>query len=134
MSEKKEKDFWLTSLFRHQIAGAIAFLVDFVIFVILTDLVDIWYVPATALAALVGAVLNFTLSTKWSFPGSKNSLKSQMLRYIIVSAGSIVLNTILVYLFTELVGLNEKISKLITAALVGSIYNFLLMRNYVFKK
>ncbi len=129
-----KKDFWLTNLFRHQIAGAIAFLVDFVVFVMLTDTLNIWYVPATAIGALVGAVLNFTLSTYWAFSGSKNSLKNQMFKYVLVSGGSIILNTLLVYLFTDFLSFDEKLSKLVTAILVGSIYNFLLMRNFVFKK
>lgn len=133
MTEKK-KDFWLKSLFRHQVAGAIAFLVDFVVFVILTDLLNLWYVPATALGALVGAVLNFTLSTSWAFSGSKNSLKNQMFKYVIVSAGSILLNTLFVYLLTDFLSFDAKLSKLITAVLVGSIYNFLLMKKFVFKK
>jgi putative flippase GtrA len=129
-----KKDYWLTNLFRHQIAGALAFLIDFVVFVILTDLINLWYVPATAIGALVGAIINFTLSTYWAFSGSKNSLKNQMFKYVLVSAGSIVLNTLLVYLFTDFLSFDEKLSKLVTAILVGSIYNFLLMRNYVFKK
>ena len=134
MAEAKKKDFWLTNLFRHQIAGTIAFLVDFVVFVILTDLFHLWYVPATALGALVGAVLNFTLSTSWAFSGSKNSLKNQMFKYVLVSSGSIILNTLFVYLITDFLNFDEKLSKLITAVLIGSIYNFLLMRNFVFKK
>ena len=129
-----KKDYWLTNLFRHQIAGALAFLIDFVVFVILTDLLNLWYVPATAIGALVGAIINFTLSTYWAFSGSKNSLKNQIFKYVLVSGGSIVLNTLLVYLFTDFLSFDEKLSKLVTAILVGSIYNFLLMRNYVFKK
>jgi putative flippase GtrA len=129
-----KKDYWLTNLFRHQMAGALAFLIDFVVFVILTDLLNLWYVPATAIGALVGAIINFTLSTYWAFSGSKNSLKNQIFKYVLVSGGSIVLNTLLVYLFTDFLNFDEKLSKLVTAVLVGSIYNFLLMRNYVFKK
>ena len=131
---KKKKDYWLTNLFRHQIAGALAFLIDFVVFVILTDLINIWYVPATAIGAFVGAVVNFTLSTIWAFSGSKNSLKNQLFKYVLVSSGSIILNTLLVFLFTNFLSFDEKLSKLVTAVLVGSIYNFLLMRNFVFKK
>jgi putative flippase GtrA len=129
-----KKDYWLTNLFRHQVAGTIAFLIDFVVFVILTDLLNLWYVPATALGALVGAVVNFTLSTYWAFSGSKNSLKNQMFKYVLVSGGSILLNTLFVYLITDFLSFDEKLSKLVTAIMVGSIYNFLLMRNYVFKK
>ena len=129
-----KKDFWLTNLFRHQIAGTIAFLVDFVVFVILTDLVHMHYVPSTAMGALVGAILNFMLSSYWAFPGSKNSKKNQLFKYVLVSGGSIVLNTLFVYLITDFLGFDEKLSKLITAVLVGSFYNFLLMRNFVFKK
>lgn len=129
-----KKDFWLYNLFRHQIAGLIATAVDFGVLIILTEFFDVWYVLSTALGALFGAVTNFFISSYWAFSGSKNSLVNQMFKYVIVSAGSLILNTLFVYILTDFLQFDYKISKVITAITIAWTYNFLLMRYYVFKK
>ncbi len=129
-----KKDFWLYNLFRHQIAGFLATLVDFGVFNLLTYGLGIWYVSSNIAAAIAGAVANFVISTTWAFSGAQNSLKNQIVRYTIVSAGSLILNTIFVYLLTDLAGFPPNGSKVITAILIAWSYNFLLMRYYVFKK
>ena len=57
-----------------------------------------------------------------------------MVKYIIVSFGGLILNTIFVYLLTDLVDITPNISKIITAIFIGWTYTFALMRYYVFKK
>lgn len=129
-----KKDFWLISLLRHQLAGIIAYSADFTVLIILTEAFSLWYVASNAIGSFVGALINFLLSSYWAFSGSKNSLKNQMFKYAIVSSGSLLLNTLFVYLLTDFLNFDYKLSKLLTAILVGSVYNFLLMRNFVFKK
>ena len=130
----RRKD-WIFNLFRHQIAGLIATVVDFGVTILLTEVVMIWYVYSNALGAFAGAATNFFLSSYWAFKGSKNRLFNQMWKYVLVSAGSLVLNTLFVYLFTEVwFEFDYKISKVIVACTVAWTYNFLLMRLYVFKK
>jgi len=136
-----KKDFWLHSLFRHQVAGLIATMVDFGLLIILKEVFDVWYLYATIIGALFGAITNFFVSSYWAFSGSKNSLKNQMYKYVIVSVGSLILNTLFVYLLTDGLpfiangfGFDYRISKVITAITIAWSYNFLLMRNFVFKK
>ncbi len=130
-----KKEHWLSNLLRHQIAGFIATIVDFGVTIFLTEVVLIWYVYSNATGAFLGAVANFFISSYWAFAGSKNKLVNQMWKYILVSGGSLLLNTLLVYLFTEwLFKFDYKISKVIVAITIAWTYNFLLMRLYVFKK
>lgn len=129
-----KNDFWLYNLLRHQAAGLIATAADFSVFNLLTYVFGIYYLTSNVFAALTGAIVNFIISTSWAFPGSKNSLKNQIVKYIIVSAGSLALNTFFVYILTDFVNLNPNFSKVITAIFIAWTYNFLLMRYYVFKK
>jgi putative flippase GtrA len=128
------KDFWFYTLIRHQTAGFVSTLADFGVFNLLTYVFGIYYLTSNIFAAATGAVVNFIISTTWAFPGSKNSLKSQMVKYVIVSCGSLILNTIFVYLLTDFGTLNPNFSKVIAAIFIALTYNFLLMRYYVFKK
>lgn len=130
----RRKD-WIYNLFRHQIAGFAATIVDFGVTIFMTEVMLIWYVYSNATGALFGAVANFFISSYWAFAGSKNKLFNQMWKYVLVSAGSLILNTLFVYLFTDwLFKFDYKVSKVIVAITVAWTYNFLLMRLYVFKK
>jgi putative flippase GtrA len=130
-----KKDFWLYNLFRHQAAGVVATTVDFGTTIILTETFLIWYGYSNAAGAFLGAVVNFFISSFWAFKGSQNKLKNQMYKYALVSSGSLILNTLLVVLLTDSVfEFDYRISKVITAIIIAWTYNFLLMRNYVFKK
>lgn len=130
-----KKDFWLYNLFRHQVAGVVATTVDFGTTIILTESFLLWYGYSNATGAFLGAIVNFFISSYWAFKGSKNRLRNQMYKYAIVSAGGLILNTVLVILLTDSAfHFDYRISKVITAISIAWTYNFLLMRNYVFKK
>ena len=129
-----KKDF-IYNLFRHQIAGFLATLVDFGVTIFLTETLLVLYVYSNATGALLGAIANFFISSYWAFAGSKNKLINQLWKYVIVSFGSLILNTLSVYLLTDwLYEFDYRISKVIVAITIAWSYNFLLMRYYVFKK
>ena len=130
-----KKDFWLYNLFRHQAAGLAGTAVDFGFTLLLTNVFLIWVGYSNFLGALAGAIVNFLISSYWAFAGSKNKLVNQMWKYIIVSLGSAILNTVLVVLFTEKwFQFDLVISKIVIACTIAWTYNFLLMRYFVFKK
>ena len=130
-----KKDSWFYTFFRHQIAGLTATIVDFGVTIFLTEVLLVWYVYSNATGALLGAIVNFFISSYWAFAGSKNKLSNQMYKYAVVSTGSLILNTFFVYLLTDWgFEFDYKISKFIVACTVAWTYNFLLMRYYVFKK
>jgi putative flippase GtrA len=90
-------------------------------------------VTATACGALAGALTNFTLNRLWAFDhGRHRPIAHQGLRYFLVSAGSLVLNTALVFFFTEFGHLRYLISKAIAAVAVGWGWNYPLHRYFVF--
>ncbi len=109
-------------------------MVDFGVFFLLKDVFHIWYVYATAIGALTGAITNFILCRNWAFSAREKKLVNQIGRYIMVSLGSLLLNTILVYVITELFKIHENYSRVMTAILVAVTYNFTLQKYFVFKK
>lgn len=129
-----KKDF-LYNLFRHQIAGFTATIVDFGITLLLTNIFFIWIGYSNFIGAILGAITNFIISTLWAFSGSKNKLINQVWKYTIVSLGSAILNTAFVVIFTEKwFQFDLVITKILVAITIALTYNFLLMRYYVFKK
>ena len=122
----------IVSLGRAQIASLAATVADFSSLVLLVEICRVWYVVATAIGALVGAVVNFFLGRQWSFMADHESVRVQAVRYAAVSGGSLLLNSSGVYLFTHYLSIHYTLSKAITALLVGVLFNFPLHRRFVF--
>jgi putative flippase GtrA len=124
----------MVSLRRSQIASLTATIVDFCSLIFLVEIVHVWYVAATGIAALSGAIVNFILGRHWTFEADHEAVRGQALRYAVISALSLVLNSLGVYLLTDYLGLHYTISKAITSFLVGILFNFPLHRRFVFRR
>ena len=128
-----KKNLWLTFL-KSQGASLAATGVDFGTLVGLVELFKVWYVAATFLGAVGGAITNFLLGRYWTFEASDSSSGPQAKRYAIVAAGSALLNSGFVYLVTEYGKVNYAISKAVVAFVIGVIYNFPMQRRFVFRQ
>lgn len=111
--------------------------VDFGTLTLLVEVLHLFYVTAVAIGAFLGAVTNFTINHGWAFSEVKNANagsripKNELKRYALVSLGSLVLNALLVFCFTELFRVSYLISKITVAVLVGWFYNYPLHRRFV---
>lgn len=124
--------FW-KSFGRAQVAAVITTCVDYGTFFFSVEILKVWYVAATAIGALLGACTNFTLNRFWSFEATHRRVGPQAKRYALVSGGSLCLNMIGIYAFTEGLGLKYGFSKIATSITVALLFNFPLQRHYVFK-
>jgi len=144
-SSDKEDNLPLWKIFaKAQGAAAAGTAVDFLVTILCTEALAIWYVISTALGSVAGAVTNFTMGRYWVFQSTENKVQTQALRYALVSAGSLILNTAGVYALTEFIHRQLRdgevykhdyiIAKVIVAIVVAVTYNFILQKNFVFKK
>ncbi len=122
-----------TAFFRYNIAALLATAGDFVTLIFLTELVGLWYLLSTILGALVGAIIAFTLGRNWAFVSKEEAQSKQALKYGVVALGSLGLNTLGVFFFTDVLEVQYIISKSITAGIVALGYNFPLSKYYTFK-
>lgn len=117
---------------RAQIAALIATVVDFGSLTLWVEVFHEFYAYGVAIGALMGAIANFLLNRYWSFQAGADPMVRQAGKYILVSAGSLVLNTIGVYLLTERMGLFYLYSKIAIAVFVGVFYNYPLHHFFVY--
>lgn len=116
-----------------QVAAFIGTAVDFGVVIFLTEILGIWYIVSNAIGASCGAITNFFLGRNWVFSSTENKISHQASRYFLVATGSMILNTLGVYLLTEFTSLNYIYSKIIVAVLIAFTFNFLLQKHFVFK-
>ena len=81
-----------------QIASLIASIIDYWCTIIAVELVGIWYVWASAIGTVVGGITNFSLGRNWVFKRREKARNAQMVRYIIVWTGYLILTTSGVFL------------------------------------
>lgn len=117
---------------RATVTSIAATVVDFSMLYTLVEWGHVYYVVATACAAACGAVTNFALNRFWAFDARHHKIGHQGVRYAAVSAGSLLLNTGLVFCFTEFGGLRYLVSKAVASVTVGWAWNYPLHRYYVF--
>jgi len=123
----------ITSFLRYNVIAILATATDFSIFIILSRKLAMWYVAATFISAVCGGVVSFVLNRNWAFMGKDGKLSKQAVRYFFVWNGSIFLNTMGLFLLVETTHINEIISKIIVAIIVGVGFNFLMYKYFIFK-
>jgi putative flippase GtrA len=127
------KPSFFTSFSRAQLSSLIATTLDYGVLFLCAEVFHCWYVIATALGALAGAIANFLINRHWSFQASHGHFTSQARRYLIVSGSSLILNTGGVFLVTELFQVHYALSVAIVSILVGILFNYPLHRHYVYR-
>ncbi len=129
----QEKPNTITSFLRYNVIAALATASDFSVFILLSKKLAVWYVAATFISAICGGAVSFVLNRNWAFMSRDGKLSKQAIKYFLVWNGSIFLNTAGLYLIVETTHLNEIISKIIVAIIVGVGFNFLMYKYFIFK-
>ena len=118
--------------FRYTLVGGLAFVVDLVLLFVLTEYAHWHYLVSATLSFLAGLLVNYILSTQWIFRSSKiKNKKIEFILFGLIGVKGLGLNNVLLYFFTDLIGLYYMLSKLITAVLVYA-WNFLGRRYFLF--
>src|SRR6185369_18029127 len=79
---------------RHQLGSVVATAIDFSAMVTWVELLHGSPVTGTALGAACGATGNFLLGRRWIFKAERGPMGWQAARYVLVSGGSLALNSL----------------------------------------
>ena len=138
---------------RAQCSAFVGILVDYAVMIFFTDFVGLHYTVSIAIGGMVGAAVNFSLNKIWAFHVNGESYKfnfsQQLLRFVCVATGSIILKIVGTYFLTSLVlyyfqgmkfgryiiteKLIYKYCRLVADIIVSCFFNYKLQRHWVFK-
>ncbi len=116
-----------------QASAFIGGLVDYVVMIAFTELLHIHYTVSIVIGGIIGAFVNFSINKYWTYQFN-NAVGGQIVKFILVVIGSILLKSRGTYLFTNWLNIDYKISRIITDIFVSLGFNFLLQKYWVFKK
>jgi len=106
--------------------------VDYLTTILLVEYFHCWYLLANLLGNLIGGSALFVLSRKWIFPSSRGRVRIQVIKFILMFAGNLLLSGLGVFVLTQFFGLNYLISKTVISILLGVSYNYLMQKKFVF--
>ncbi|MFZ1751091.1 MAG: GtrA family protein [Saprospiraceae bacterium] len=118
---------------KSQIVSLTATSIDLAISLLLNHFLNVYYVTATSLGSLCGAVTSFFLGRNWAFLNRHGRIRRQVFRFLIINVFSIFANTTGVFFFKESFQISFFESRIIVAVLIGVFFNFLMNRYFVFK-
>lgn len=116
-----------------QFASFVASTVDYLITICCVELFGFWYVVGSSTGTILGGITNFSMGRRWVFRGGEAERHIQVLRYLLVWMGYLLLTTMGVYLLTHFGGFNYIISKISVTLFMAIAYNYPLQKKFVFR-
>ena len=117
----------ISQVLKFGVLGGLAFLIDYAVLIILTELVGINYLISSGVSFCVSVVFNYILSIVWVFDVEKNMGKKKVAQnffvFIVLSVIGLVLTEILMWTGTDILGIHYLLTKIGATAIV-MIYNF----------
>lgn len=112
--------------------------VDYLMMIFFTEVFNLHYTISILIGGVIGAIVNFSINKKWTFYSKrgfyKNSSLKQLLKFVFVVLNSILLKSSGTYFITTFLGLDYKISRIVTDLFVSIAFNYPLQKYWIFKK
>ena len=115
--------------------GVINTAIDFFVYLFLTrsfELFTIYFLFAHIISFVISVTNGFFLNRRWTFHSKDKRIFKEYFRYITISSCMLVLSTLLLYVFVNVVGLYDIIAKLVVVVLLAFI-SFYLHKFLTFK-
>lgn len=121
-------------ILRFLISGGFSTAVDFFFLYAFTEWVGFYYLASSILAFLISIAVSFTLQKFWTFENtSRENMHKQAVAYFILASINLVLNTSMVFVLVEYVGLHYLAGQFISSGLIALssffIYHFIIFKN-----
>jgi putative flippase GtrA len=120
-------------LVRYLIAGGAAAATHLAVLFLLVHFGSMNYVPASTMGFVVGIVTSFTMQKFLTFQDrATHDMHTQFVRYLVVTCMNLALNTFLVYVLVEQVGMWYMLAQTITIIIVA-ITGYVGYSRFVFR-
>src|ERR1700704_4992681 len=121
----------LVQFVKFGIVGVSNTLLAFAIYTVLLKVFGVWYLAASAIGFVVGAINGFLLNRRWTFAGHVGDSLTPV-RWGIVQGCGLALNEGLLFLFVDDAGVEKLLGQAFATAIV-TVVTFLVNRAWTFR-
>jgi putative flippase GtrA len=118
---------------RYFIVGAVAFAMDYSLSMFFFVLLNFSAVVSNALSVIIVSIIKFFINKRFTFNNASKKAKEQLLMSFVVLGVYAIFTSMLVYLFSNVLGIEFYITKIIVVFL-GVPLNYYLDKNLTFNK
>ena len=128
----KNMQLLIKQILKFGVVGGLAFVIDYGLMVLLTEVFGINYLISSAVSFSVSVVFNYLLSIFWVFDvsGSNRGQKESFVIFLALSIIGLGLNQLLMWLGSDLMGLHYMLTKIGATAIV-MVYNFITRKLFL---
>lgn len=130
MDEKKKTSLW-QQIKRFAVVGGSAFLIDYGIMILLTEVFGVNYLISSAISFSISVIYNYLLSVHWVFNVTGDrSQKQDFLVFIILSIIGLGINQLIMWIAVDKLCIFYMVSKIGATAIV-MVYNFITRKVFL---
>ena len=127
------KNNLFTQIFKFGIVGGIATIIDWAVYYICYNILNIYPLIANIISFSVSVIYNYWASVKWVFNVNKNNSKMKMFtEFIIFSIIGLLLTELIIYIGIDHLNLDAMLIKIIATAIV-MVFNFVTRKMFLEK-
>ena len=117
---------------KSQVVSITATTVDFLLTLLMKEIVGLAYLPAHIAGLTSGGFTQFILNRNWTFKEKNKKNKEVILRFATIWILGFLINVSTVWILTAFLQWNYIVSKIITSLILAVTFNFYLQKKYVF--
>lgn len=114
------------------LVGVLNTLINWIIFAVL-NFVGVYYIIANVIAYVIATINSYIWNSRWVFKYKGEDKKETTTKFILLNLAGLALNTMILYLLVDLIGLNKLIALVITTVIV-MVINYIVNKIWVFKE
>lgn len=114
------------------LVGVLNTAINWIIFILLNSL-GIYYIISNIIAYTLYTINSYMWNSKWVFKYEGKNIKETTFKFIILNVIGLILNTCILYVLVDILGLSKIIGLIIATAIV-MVLNYFINKLWVFSK
>ena len=121
----------IAQMMKFGVVGVIAFVIDYGLMVLLTELVGLNYLVSATISFTVSVIFNYVASMRYVFAHKEGmSRRREFIIFVVLSVIGLGINNLLMWLGTSIMGISYLITKIFATACV-MVWNFVTRKKFL---